>query len=635
MIAPETIDRIRDQTNLADVIGQSVKLERRGRNLIGLCPFHKEKSPSFNVNDERGFYHCFGCKASGDIFRFVQETEGLTFMEAVRSLAERLGIEVVDDLSSEERARKSAEKRREQSLYEVSLAAAAFYEERLEHDEHKRYALQELDSRGLPWKIGDLPGPARETLKAFRVGYAPDAWDALAQHLHKIGHDLRAAEAVGLLAPRKSASGYYDRFRHRLMFAVVDLHGRVVAFSGRALPATGPTDGDPPAKYINSSESPIYKKRATVFGLYQARSALRSGKSAIVVEGNFDVVSLHAAGFSHAVAPLGTAFTEEQGRLIRRFTQKVTLLFDGDTAGRKAVLQSQMPAKNAGLTARVARLPDGKDPDDFLRSKGAESLARLLESASGMIDYTISEILDEGFSAADAVGRAEKLKQVTDLLTSEDDPNVRALAEQHADRLAGRLGVADVRTFRALKSLVTKTLRAPRVEKGESQATSAVPTRRSPMVLSAIGSLLDFPELLLSHEVQPYLAHLEGDLAAAVACLRAQLSSVKNSQDQANVIPNHSELKWNSQLADRLLARLPDSLKDFAKARIFAPIHNDIDSARVELFENLDKLRRMELTKQSEGTRSEIERASSEGDFDQERELLEELVKRARQRHGL
>src|SRR5690606_25455275 len=235
--------------------------------------------------------------------------------------------------------------------------------------------------------------------------------------------DLRAAEAVGLLAPRKSASGYYDRFRHRLMFAVLDLHGRVVAFSGRALPPTGIVEGEPPAKYINSPESPIYKKRATVFGLYQARSALRAGKSAVLVEGNFDVVSLHAAGFTQTVAPLGTAFTEEQAKLIRRFTQKVTILFDGDTAGRKAVLQSQTPAKDAGLSARVARLPDGKDPDEFLRTRGAESVSRLLDSASGMIDYMISEILDEGFAAADAAGRAEKLKQVTDLLLAEDDPN--------------------------------------------------------------------------------------------------------------------------------------------------------------------------------------------------------------------
>jgi DNA primase len=638
VISPETIDRIRDQANLAEIIGHSVKLQRRGRNLLGLCPFHKEKSPSFNVNEERGFYHCFGCKASGDVFRFVQETEGLTFMEAVRSLAEKLGIEVEDDLSNDERRQRSAEKRREQSFYEVSQAAAVFFEERLEHDENRRFALEELTKRGLPWNVDGRPGPARDTLRAFRVGYAPDTWDALAEHLSKIGHDARAAEAVGLLAPRKSGPGHYDRFRHRLMFAVLDLHGRVVAFSGRALPEIRPREGDAPAKYINSPESPIYKKRATVFGLYQARSALRGGASAALVEGNFDVVSLHAAGFTQTVAPLGTAFTEEQGKLIRRFTQNVAFLFDGDTAGRKATLQSRLPAKEAGLVARVARLPNGTDPDEFLRSRGADQLKRLIDSASGMIDYMIAEILDEGFAAADAVGRADKLRQVTELLAAEDDPNVRALAEQHADRLLGRLGVADAHTFRALKAAVTRTLRAPSSNPSAARPTKARPiSREEKLGRAALGALLDFPELLESEEIQPYLASLEGDLAAALACLRVQFGHdhVRSGLEHSEEPSQSLSFKWEARQTSQFLARIPESLCEFAQARIFAPIHNNIDNARVELFANFDKLRRMELTKQSTGTLEDIERARQEGDFDQELELLKEQALRARRRHGL
>ncbi len=630
VIAPETIDKIRAQANLAEVIGQSVKLERRGRNLIGLCPFHKEKSPSFNVNEERGFYHCFGCKASGDVFKFVQETEGLNFMEAVRSLAERIGIEVRDDLSSDERRQQEAERRREKSYYEVNQTAAVFFEERLDHDEHRSFALAELDKRGLPWSVDGRPGPARETLNAFRVGYAPDSWDALAAHLKNAGHDLRAAEAVGLLAPRKSGSGYYDRFRHRLMFAVLDLHGRVVAFSGRALPPTRPSDGEAPAKYINSPESPIYKKRETVFGLYQARATLRSGKSAALVEGNFDVVSLHAAGLTEAIAPLGTAFTTEQGKQIRRFTQNITLLFDGDPAGRKATAQSKTPAREAGLTARVARLPDGRDPDDFLREKGAEQLARLLASATGMIDYLISEILDEGFAASDAAGRADKLRQVTELLASEDDPAVRALAEQHADRLAGRLGVADAHTFRALRAAVTRGLRAPSLKTGANQPREVTLSREDRLMRSALGVLLDFPDLVFDEALAPYLTVFEGDLAAAIACLRSLFSPRETSR-----VDGDDQEKWGARAAEAFLARIPESLADFARIRIFAPIHGDIDDARVELFANFDKLHRMELTKQSTGTLGDIERARQEGDFDQELELLKQQALRARKRHGL
>lgn len=630
MIAPETIDRIRDQADLVEIVGHSVKLERKGRNWIGLCPFHKEKSPSFNVNEERGFYHCFGCKASGDVFRFVQETEGLSFIEAVRSLAEKLGIEISDDLSSDERRQRDNEKRRELSLYEVNLAAAVFFEERLERDPNGKYALAELAGRGLPWTVDGQPGPARDTLRAFRVGYAPEGWDLLGQHLGRIGHDLRAAEAVGLLVPRRNGPGYYDRFRHRLMFAVVDLHGRIVAFSGRALPPVRPNPEETPAKYLNSPESPIYKKRATVFGLYQARAALRSGKSATVVEGNFDVVSLHAAGFTHAVAPLGTAFTEEQGKLIRRFTQNVTLLFDGDSAGRKATTASRAPAKDAGLVVKVARLPQGSDPDDFLRNKGAENLTRVLSAATGMLDYLIAEILDEGFHAADALGRANMLKQVTDLLASEEDPNVRALAEQHADHLAGRLGVADAHTFRALKATITRSLQAPTVRGQTGDRAAAAPKTEQParVICFALGALLDFPELLLNAQVKLQLSTLVGDLAAAIAALVFEVESVRNPESARG-------FSWSSEATERFVARVPGSLREFARTRIFAPQHADIDIARVELFANFDKLRRMELTKQSSGTINEIERAQKEGDFDQELELLKEQASRARKRHGL
>ena len=628
MISPETIDKIRERADIAEIVGQCVKLQRRGRNWIGLCPFHKEKSPSFNVNEERGFYHCFGCKASGDVFRFVQETEGLTFMEAVQSLAERLGIEVHDDLSSAERKQKEAERRREQSLYDVNQAAAVFFEKQLEENENRSFALRELEKRGLSWTIDGRPGPARPTLQAFRVGYAPDAWDELARHLAKAGYDLRAAEAVGLIAPRKNGPGYYDRFRHRLLFAVTDLHGRVVAFSGRALPPTAPQDGDPPAKYINSPESPIYKKRATVFGLYQARSTLRGGKNAVLVEGNFDVVSLHAAGFTQAIAPLGTAFTEEQGRQIRRFTQNITFLFDGDSAGRKATTQSRAPAKDAGLTARVARLPDGLDPDEFLRKRGPEQLSRLIDSATGMIDYLISETLSDAFVSADAAGKAEKVRQVTELLDSEDDPTVRALAEQHADHVVRALvSVGDARTFRALRESIKRNLRAPKQKaEGEIESSRRTLTTEDRIAQSALGALLDFPQLFSSEELHPFFSILEGDLAAAIACLRAELAARSDPGSGPSL---------GAKEATGFLARVPESLKDFAQARIFAPIHSDIEHARVELFANFDKLRRMELTKQSTGTLSDLERARQEGDFDQELELLKQQALRARKRHGL
>lgn len=624
MIAQETIDRIREQANLADVVGESVKLERKGRSLTGLCPFHKEKSPSFNVNEDRGFYHCFGCKASGDVFKFIQETEGLTFLEAVRSLAERLGIEVEDDLSSEERRRRNAEKRQEQNLFEVNASAAQFFEAMMTEHALSRFALEELERRKLPWN-----GPAKGVLQSFRVGYAPDGWDELSLFLRKAGHDLRAAETVGLIAPRRQGQGFYDRFRHRLMFAVLDLHGRVVAFSGRSLPSPKPAEDEPPAKYINSPESPIYKKRATVFGLHQARDTLRSGKPCVMVEGNFDVVSLHAQGITQAVAPLGTAFTLEQGKQIRRFTSQIVFLFDGDQAGRKATAASRQPARESGLAAKVARLPDGVDPDDFIRARGAEGMRNLLGASQGMLDYLISELLNENFAAHDAAGQAEKVNQVIELLQAEEDPNVATLAERHADQLASRLGVTDAHTFRALKSSIRRQVLGHAAPKHASKTDRAAPTEDLPPAdprvlrigLSIFGTLLDFPELLDTEELLAYSAHMEGDVAAAVACLRTA-----------------SEATGGPRAGTALtlaLTRLPAHLKSFAEERLAAPKHEDFEMARVELFANLDKLHQMEMSRLSSTALTEIERARKEGDFDQELSLLKEQELRARRRRGL
>lgn len=637
MIAQQTIDRVREQTNLVELIGESVKLERRGRSHVGLCPFHQEKTPSFHVNEERGFYHCFGCKASGDAIRFVQQTEGLDFHEAIRRLADRLGIEVLDDLSDAERRQLQAQKRREQMLYDVNAAAASYFEQMLAEHPERRYALEELERRGLPYG-----GPAQETLKAFRVGYAPEGWDGLVQYLRRASLDLEAAEKVGLIAPRRQGPGHYDRFRHRLMFAVLDLQGRVVAFSGRALPPVPRAGeaGDPPAKYINSPESSIYRKRDTVFGLYQARNALRAGEPCVLVEGNFDVVSLHARGVPGAVAPLGTAFTAEQGKLIRRFTSTVTFLFDGDSAGRKAVIASRGACREAGVSARVATLPPGMDPDEFSRTKGSEGVRAVIGSARGMLEHLIEVALDEGFAAQDARARVAKLRQVTELLAEEDDPAVRALAEQHADQVVARLGVADARTFRALRATVERALRAPAGPDGAGPAGTSDRRARSPqkefappqkarsrarldaIEMEIVGALLDFPELLDKPEILAYADHVEGDLAAALAALR---QAALQSTAGGGSVPH----------LQAALAKMPLSIQPFAVARMAAPRHQRVEDAEAELVGNLRKLQQHELARLASDTVGDLERARRAGDFETELELLREQARRARQRRGL
>lgn len=631
VIGQETIDRVRAHTAIVALVGESVKLQKRGRSHQGLCPFHKEKTPSFHVNEERGFYHCFGCGAHGDAFRFLMELEGLSFVEAVRRLAERAGITIVEHHDDAQKKQEQEARRRQEELYAVGSAAAEFFERMLREHSLGRHAERELEKRGL--RADDPTGPIADALQAFRVGYAPYGWDALANHLRDAGLSHRAAEQVGLLVPRKSGSGHYDRFRHRLMFAVLDLQGRVIAFSGRALDEPEDTElralgieklgsstpAEAPAKYVNSPESPIYKKREAVFGLYQARSAIRDAGVAILVEGNFDVVSLHARGIKNVVAPLGTAFTAEQARLVKRFAPAVTLLFDGDSAGRRAVVASRDPCKQAGLSAKVATLPQGTDPDELVREHGAEAIRRVTGASRGMLEYLIDTALDS-FSATDAQARAAKLREVTELLAGEDDPAVRALAEQHADRIAARLGMGDARTFRALRSSVLSGLdraqpaAAPRVAPPERARSTA---GRAEIERVIFGALLDYPELLGDEEVLRGVDLVEGDVAGAIAALRQAC--------QGGVLQN----------PEVVLAKLGPSIHPFASARLAAPRHERVEDARGELLQNILKLRRLELKRRRTEVVEELQRAASVGDVDQEMALLREHMRRARERHGL
>ena len=523
--------------NVVEIVGESVKLTKRGRSFVGLCPFHKEKTPSFHVNPERGFYHCFGCQASGDAIKFLQETEGLDFIEAVRRLAERMGIDIVETANDAERRQHAEVRRRQQELYDVNLAAAAYFERMLREHPLRDIAEQELERRAL---VASSPTDAiADALQAFRVGYAPFGWDGLAAHFRDATISLSVAEKVGLVAPRKSGSGYYDRFRHRLMFAVIDVQGRVIAFSGRSLdeppaerlrplglePSTRDATAEPPAKYMNSPESPVYKKRETVFGLYQARPAVRTADRSVLVEGNFDVLSLHARGIKNAVAPLGTAFTVEQARALRRFSTNVTLLFDPDEAGRRAVRAARDVCRDTGLVAQVATLSGGMDPDDLVRKEGAEKARLVIDAAQPIISHLMEERLDENFKRNDPATQAKKIQEVIELIMSEDDPTLRALAETHADDLAARLNLGDARTIAMLKrNLAAAISGATKVDPGKLRVEPPHRARsrdqREEFGLVILGAFLDFPELLDGPSADQAAVLLDGDLAIALAALR-------------------------------------------------------------------------------------------------------------------
>lgn len=635
MISHETIETVRHQLSIVSVIGERVRLERRGQSHLGLCPFHKEKTPSFHVNAERGFFYCFGCQAGGNVISFVQQLDGLTFPEAVRALAERAGIEVKETGSLSERKQEAESRRRRDELYAAGSVAAEFFERCLEEHPLGRYARAELGRRRLDPEAD--PGAA-ETLRAFRVGYAPYGWDGLCQHLREMAFNLRAAETVGLLGERKSGDGHYDRFRHRLMFAILDLQGRVIGFSGRALeeppaeelaplgasPARG---GEAPAKYYNSPESPIYRKRDTVFGLFQARQAIREVDRAVVVEGNFDVVSLHARGIRHVVAPLGTAFTADQAGQIQRYTSNVTFLFDGDPAGQRASLAAREPCQKQGLLARVARLPQGKDPDDLVRQGGRVAVDSVLNGAQPLLVYMADVMLQAASAANDAQARAATYRELRELINSEDDATVRDVARRHAIDVAARLDVIagdDGRSLRALRAALGETVA---VTVAQRPAAPAPPERaRSPSRVEEIrqqifGAALEYPELLDDPAVREAVPSADGDLAVGLellASLHAAGTPIATADDPLSVA-----------------SQFPESLQRLVSMRLAAPQIDSVDAAHGVLLDNLAKLARLGERRQRASVVEELRRAAATGDLDAELSLLSRQLARAKARHGL
>ncbi|WP_437873719.1 DNA primase [Sorangium sp. So ce363] len=641
MISPETIALVKERTDLVALIGESVRLTRRGHSFTGLCPFHKEKTPSFHVSPNRGFYHCFGCKETGSAIDFVMKLEGRTFAEAVRALAERAGIEVAESLTEVERREAQAARRSKDDLYAVNHLAATFFEHSLRGGPGSaphplaRHAHEELERRGLPLRDGDgAADPIADALQAFRIGYAPFGWDGLSTYLRQQGVSPVLAERVGLLVPRSSGSGHYDRFRHRLMFAVTDVMGRVIAFSGRALPdpspselsslgLTGPApqaDGAP-AKYINSPESPIYTKGEHLFGLHQARQAIRQRGEAILVEGNFDVVALHARGIGQAIAPLGTAFTPGQAKLIKRFAPAVILLFDGDAAGKKATRAARAPCREAGLSARVAVLPSGVDPDDLARKHGPEAIARIVKAARGLLEHLIDEALDgDSFGGSSLPEQLARVRAVTTLLADEDDPNLRMMAKLYADRLSSKLviGGRSPDDLRQLERVVEESLSRPRsqptrevIPSGQTTETwerARSRTQIQEVSLEILGAILDFPELLADDDLQTALECLEGDVALAIVAAR------QNFTFEMGLV------------ASEFLAQVPAPIHSFAAGRLVSPVFEAASTAKATLLENSQKLSRQALARQKAAVVSQLQKSAV--DADAENALLRELFQR-------
>ena len=404
------LDEIRTRVSLADIIGRRVKLTRRGREWLGLCPFHNEKTPSFTVNEEKGFYHCFGCQAHGSVFDFVMQQEGLSFPEAVEKLAAEAGVRM--PVQSPEQAERERERATLQDVVEV---AANWYQSLLKSNAG-RWARQYLEARGL----------SEDTVEEFRLGFAPDSRTALKEAL--LARKLSEQQLVdaGLLIRPDDGGAAYDRFRNRVMFPIPDSRGRVIAFGGRTL-------GDAPAKYLNSPETAIFQKGRVLFNYAKARAPIHEQGNVIVAEGYMDVIALHQAGFPNAVAPLGTAVTEDQLGLLWRFAPEPILCFDGDAAGWSAagrVADRALPLLRSGHSLRFALLPTGEDPDSLVTSKGPEAFRQLLLNATPLSDL-LWQIAMQDRTLDTPERRAGFANDIRALVTRIEDRQVKAFYERH------------------------------------------------------------------------------------------------------------------------------------------------------------------------------------------------------------
>jgi DNA primase len=406
-IGDDKLDDLRARADIVEVIGAQVRLRKAGRNYVGLCPFHQEKTPSFSVNRERGFFHCFGCGVGGTVFDFVMRVEALTFPEAVRSLARRYGVEIP------ERGEPGMPSSEREALITANQVAAEFYAHVLWNTPDGSIAREYLKSRAI----------TVETAKTFMLGYAPARPSSLAAALNRRGL-AKPGAVLGLV--REDSDGARDLFRARLMFPIRDVQARVIGFGGRVLDQRLP-------KYINSPESPLYSKARSIYGISEARQTIVANDRVIVVEGYIDAIMLAQAGFKETVASLGTALTADQLRILGRYTKNVLACFDGDDAGRHASLRALEVFLDAGLLARGVFIPSGYDPDTLVRERGASAFAEALEKAISLYDYLVETLAE---AAADEPSRrAEAARTVAELLKKVRDPFVFNALSQKASKL--------------------------------------------------------------------------------------------------------------------------------------------------------------------------------------------------------
>lgn len=576
----EVKNRIRETADIVQVIGDVVELKKAGVRYTGLCPFHAEKTPSFSVNPQGQFFHCFGCGESGDVFSFIMKYHRLPFPEALKELAQRYHIDLPEpQLSDADRKRI----RERELLYSANQEAAVIYRQCLVESPDAEHARRYLEKRGVH----------AETAETFSIGYAPDpvtsGWSFITSRLQK-KLPVSAIEKAGL-AVRKDRGGYYDRFRDRIQFPIINVSGQVVAFGGRIL-------GEGQPKYMNSPESPVFDKSRLLFGLFQHKEKIRECRQALVVEGNFDLVLLAVHGINNVVAPLGTALTREHIRMLKGYCDEVVLLFDGDSAGLKAAMRSVPFFLAEQVDARIAVLPEGHDPDSFVREMGPGGIEDLVKKASPLAEFVFEELARQYGMTLD--GKNRIVKELQQIIAPGADPVQRALMVSH---FSGMLGIAPAQFEAGMPDM--------KVKKQQIVSPSPESLRKLPRQQRQI---VDF--LVLYPEYFPLL-------------LEAGVEKIITSRQVINIFSRLKELAENESLTpDRLLVALPEESAErqyVAEVLILGnpgSMENDEQQARQMCDEMLQWLRMEMMQKDGAGLQEQINEAQRSGDTELVMKLL-------------
>lgn len=575
----DVVRLVKENADIVSVIGEHVKLRRSGMNFKGLCPFHAEKTPSFMVHPERQTFHCFGCSEGGDVFSFVTKYHNLSFPEALKELAERFNITLPERALSGHDQEKT---KKRQGLLDANERAASLYHRFLLENPAAEGARRYLEERGVP----------QELVASFRLGFAPDKWDFLAKKISSSGPvDVEAATQAGLLV-RKESGGYYDRFRNRILFPIVNLSGQTVGFGGRIM-------GDGQPKYLNSPESLVFEKGKTLYGLYQNREAIRQARKCLVVEGNFDLVSLVAGGFKYTAAPLGTALTPAHIRILKGYSDEVILLFDGDDAGVKAAARSIPLFLTERVSARVVILPGKHDPDTFLKEFGPDELEKKISSAMSMPEFFFESLVRQhGLSVEGKSRIAAELAPV--IAAIDNDQMQRTVFISH---FSERLGIAPEKMTAGLRPALRQgqTQKKPKKE----EIFFAPMSVKERQLLEFLVGYPEFVSRFLSAGIEEMLTN--GSAAVILTHLKEMVAQ------EGEVVPEH------------LLERVTGPPRSFISEVLLTVPHYSAEKREAIASEMLNWLKREGAKVQRESLIRQITEAQQANDETLYMELMEKM----------